>query len=271
MSGQARHPSRLWIVRHGESAGNVARDAAHAADAHRIDIAERDMDVPLSARGREQSEALGRWFARRPEADRPNLLLASPYRRALQTAEAIRAVGGVAAGTPATLVDERLREKELGILDRLTRAGIETLHPEQALLRTDLGKFYHRPPGGENWCDVILRLRGVLDSIALHHSGQRVLVVAHQVVVLCMRYLLEDLDEASILAIDAEGDVSNCGVTEYVFDTDRPPSGGMRLARYNFVAPLAVGGAPVTREPGPDGRIQEGHATDHAESRGADG
>ena len=41
------------------------------------------------------------------------------------------------------------------------------------------------------------------------------LIVAHQVVVLCMRYLLENLDEAQILAIDAEGDVANCAVTEY--------------------------------------------------------
>ncbi|TXM89042.1 histidine phosphatase family protein, partial [Methylobacterium sp. WL122] len=28
-----RQPLRLWIVRHGESAGNVARDAAQAAGA----------------------------------------------------------------------------------------------------------------------------------------------------------------------------------------------------------------------------------------------
>jgi hypothetical protein len=32
------------------------------------------------------------------------------------------------------------------------------LHPEQAEMRTRLGKFYHRPPSGESWCDVILRL-----------------------------------------------------------------------------------------------------------------
>jgi probable phosphoglycerate mutase len=263
VSGLARHPSRLWIVRHGESAGNVARDAAHAANAHRIDIAERDMDVPLSGLGREQSEALGRWFAARPESERPNLVLASSYRRAIQTAEAIRASGGLAAGTPATLIDERLREKEFGILDRLTRAGIEALHPEQAALRADLGKFYHRPPGGESWCDVILRLRGVLDTIALHHAGQRVLVVAHQVVVLCMRYLLENLDEASILAIDAEGDVTNCGVTDYGYDPHHPPSGGMTLTHYNFVAPLTAGGTPVTSEPAPEGPDELGRVANH--------
>ncbi|RZJ04759.1 MAG: histidine phosphatase family protein, partial [Haliea sp.] len=41
-------PKTLWIVRHGQSAGNVARDSAEAAGLHTIDIAERDIDVPLS-------------------------------------------------------------------------------------------------------------------------------------------------------------------------------------------------------------------------------
>lgn len=48
---RARWPRRLRVVRHGESAGNVARDAADAAGLARIDIAVRDLDVPLSERG----------------------------------------------------------------------------------------------------------------------------------------------------------------------------------------------------------------------------
>lgn len=245
---QQRHPSYLWIVRHGESAGNVARDAAHASGAGRIDIAERDVDVPLSELGERQARALGLWFASLPAAERPDLVLASPYRRAVGTAEAIRKAAGLAPETPHLLIDERLREKEFGILDRLTRTGIEQWHPEQAELRRDLGKFYHRPPGGESWCDVILRLRSALDTIALHYGGKRVLIVAHQVVVLCLRYLLEDMTEADILAIDAEADVANCGVTEYVYSDAIRPGGGLSLVRYNFVAPLEARGAPVTSE-----------------------
>lgn len=56
-------------------------------------------------------------------------------------------------------VDERLREKEFGILDGLTTRGISTLQPEQYAFRQQLGKFYHCPPGRERWCDVIFRLR----------------------------------------------------------------------------------------------------------------
>ena len=59
-------PDRLWIVRHGESAGNVARDAAYATGLAVIDIAERDVDVPLSALGERQSQCRGQAVAVHP-------------------------------------------------------------------------------------------------------------------------------------------------------------------------------------------------------------
>lgn len=240
-----RWPQQLWIVRHGESAGNIARDAANAGGLELIDIAERDVDVPLSELGHTQSAALGRWFAALPQGARPNIVFTSPYLRARETAEYIRRAGGVDT-TDAPTSDERLREKEFGILDRLTRRGIEQRFPDQAAARARVGKFYHRPPGGEAWTDVILRLRTFADTISLHYSdpGCRVLVVAHQVIVLCMRYLIEEMDEATILDIDAQGDVANCGVTAYTLEDDR-----LVLAKYNFTAPLEREGAPVTAEP----------------------
>jgi len=238
LSGQ-RWPDRLWIVRHGESAGNVARDLAHAEEADRIALDVRDVDVPLSERGRGQAATLGRWFASADEGRRPDTILASPYIRARQTAELFRAGGGAPCASP-TLVDERLREKEFGILDGLTARGIRSLHPDQAEFRRLLGKFYHRPPGGESWCDVIFRLRALADTLSLHHSGRRVMIVAHQVVVLCLRYVLEDMTEEEVLAVDREGDVANCSVTEYRHDAGaRDGAGGLVLVRYNETAPDA--------------------------------
>ena len=144
----------------------------------------------------------------------------------------------------ADLSDERLREKELGILDLLTEEGIATHHPEQARFRHVRGKFYHRPPGGESWCDVILRLRSFLDTVSLHHAGCRMLVVTHQVVILCLRYLLEGLTEERLLAIDRDGAVANCAVTEYAFAPGLGRLGGMALQRYNFTAPMAEAEPP---------------------------
>ncbi len=55
---QSNWPQTLWIVRHGQSAGNVARDAAEAGGLAMIDLAWRDIDVPLSELGVAQSTAL---------------------------------------------------------------------------------------------------------------------------------------------------------------------------------------------------------------------
>lgn len=91
--------------------------------------------------------------------------------------------------------------------------------------------------------------------MSLHHSGSgtRVLIVAHQVVVLCLRYLLENMNEEQILTIDREQDVVNCGVTSYKL---QPVTGSLsmddavlKLMTYNFVAPLEQSGAPVTSSP----------------------
>jgi broad specificity phosphatase PhoE len=241
-----RWPEKLWIVRHGQSAGNVARDEAQAANADRLAVEGRDVDVPLSALGVQQARALGGWFADLPPNMFPDAALASPYARAIRTAELIREAGGFAPNEPIC-VDERLREKEFGILDGFTTTGVTNLFPDQARFRATLGKFYHRPPGGESWCDVILRLRSLLDTIALHYAGRRVVIVAHQVVVLCLRYIIEKLDERAILAIDAEGDVSNCAITEYRFQPGKG-TGEMVLERYNFTAPSEQDGVPVTSE-----------------------
>jgi probable phosphoglycerate mutase len=245
----SRWPERLWIVRHGESAGNVARDLATASGLPRIDIAMRDVDVPLSPLGHRQACALGAWFAEQPEAERPEVVLTSPYLRARTTADVMRECGGFSPEAHRPTPDERLREKEFGILDRLTSAGIAASHPDQAEFRRLLGKFYHRPPGGESWCDVILRLRSALDTLSLHHAGRRVLIVSHQVVVLCLRYLIEEMTEEEVLAIDRAGDVANCSVTEYRLDPAAGPNGCLKLHRYNFTAPLEREGAPVTAAP----------------------
>ena len=84
------------------------------------------------------------------------VLLCSPYLRAVETARL--ALGAEAAVT----IDERLRDRELGILDALTARGVDARLPQEAARRRWLGKFYYRPPGGEAWTDVALRLRSFL-------------------------------------------------------------------------------------------------------------
>ena len=242
---EQKWPQEIWLVRHGQSAGNVARDAAEAAAGLRIDIAERDVDVPLSELGVRQSQALAGWFASLDADKQPTVVLHSPYVRAAQTADLVMA-GFDREGLVALHADERLREKEFGILDRLTVRGIAEQFPDLHEQRRHVGKFYFRPPGGESWCDVILRLRSVLDTITREYARERVLIVGHQVIVNCFRYLLERMDEATILAHDRAGDVPNCSVTSYAFDPTLGKRGKLAVRLVNFVAPLEDTGTPVT-------------------------
>ncbi len=242
---EQKWPQQIWVVRHGQSAGNVAREAAEAASQFLIDIADRDMDVPLSDLGARQADALADWFCELPEDERPNVVLFSPYIRARETARAV--IDRIGRDDLLSAVsDERLREKEFGIVDRLTPLGIADKYPELHEQRRHVGKFYFRPPGGESWCDVILRLRSVLDMLTREYRGERVLIVGHQVIVNCLRYLLERMDESGILAIDRAGDVPNCSVTSYRFDPAAGKRGKLVLDLENFVAPLTESGTPVT-------------------------
>jgi hypothetical protein len=76
-----------------------------------------------------------------------------------------------------------------------------------------------------------------------------VLVVCHQVVVLCFRYILEELDEHQILAIDKQSDVLNCGICAYDFHPDPKGLCVPTLTLWNHGAPLEEEATPKTAEP----------------------
>jgi broad specificity phosphatase PhoE len=234
-------PSEVWLLRHGQSLGNVIRDAARGQPINVLDIADRDMDVPLSDLGRRQAHAFGAWLGTRPHDEQPQVVLTSPYVRAVDTAGCVLATAGLDRKVHQ---DERLRERELGILDLLTHEGVKARYPDEFTRRQRLGKFYHRPPGGESWVDVALRLRSLRDSIGREHGDRRVLLVTHEVVIVLMRYLLEDLTEAKALALGG-GRIANCSLTTYVTQPDGTP----RLVLDGWTAPLEEANEPITEEP----------------------
>lgn len=231
----------LWLLRHGQSIGNVANDAAREAALERLELAERDMDVPLSDLGREQATAFGRWLADLPDDEQPDTVVSSPYRRAMETARHVLEAAGL---DTEIIPDERLREREFGILDLLTHRGVVAKYPDEAARRDHVGKFYYRPPGGESWVDVALRLRSLRDSLAREHTDRRVLVVAHEVPIILIRYLIEHLDEEAALGLSRSRRLANCSLTTFERHGDR-----LHLDRDAWVAPLETEDAPLTDEP----------------------
>ncbi|MHA6793504.1 histidine phosphatase family protein [Pseudonocardia bannensis] len=228
-------------MRHAESTGNVAREVAESGGAELLDLAERDADVPLSDLGRRQASALAKWLAGLPADQRATAAMSSPYRRALDTArEATAALGAV-----PLYVDERLRDRELGVLDLHTKAGIEARHPDESARRRRLGKFYYRPPGGESWADVALRLRSVLGDASLDLTGDRVVWFTHEAPILLTRYIVEGLSEAELMTIARSTTLANCSVTIF----ERDAADGLRLVVFNATEMLDEHGASPTTEP----------------------
>lgn len=240
-----RGPDVVWLVRHGESMGNVADAQAQQSGAGRLELDIRDPDVPLSDTGRSQAEALGRALARLPGDQRPTAVLSSPFARALTTAQLATAqLAGTGPGVRVR-TDERLRERDFGSFDGMTGAGIREQFPDEARRRDLLGKFYYRPPGGESWADVALRIRSLLATEALRHDCARLLIVAHQAVIMVVRYVLEELTEQELLAVDREEQVANASITRY----ERADDGELVLTEFNAVDHLVADHEKVTEEP----------------------
>ncbi|MTE13135.1 histidine phosphatase family protein [Nocardia sp. CT2-14] len=207
----------LTIVRHGESTANAARDTS----AEEFITGTRDADVPLTELGAAQAAATGKRLAEfEPGFD---LVVCSPYARTRETARI--ALGFPTA--PPVQYDERVRDREPGVLFGLTRIGIQRRYPEEYRAMQRVGGFYHRPAGGESWPDVALRLRAVLREMHGH-----ALVFTHDIAIVLTRYIFGDLDEAEISS-QTTAQVRNASITRW----ERTDS-GMRLAVYNDTAHL---------------------------------
>ena len=234
-----RGPQELVLVRHGESVGNLADTEARDADAERLDLSARDADVELSPNGEEQARTLGRMLHGLPPDEVPDLVLSSPYRRAADTARGAARERGL-----EVVLDERVRERDLGVFDGFTGKGIRSRWPEEAERRSHVGKFYYQPPSGESWADVVLRVRSLLADLREGYDDARVWIFTHQAVIMSFRYALEGLDEAELLEIDRTTRIPNASVTRFVRSDD-----GLVLKEFADDSHLAAGEGRPTQEP----------------------
>lgn len=230
--GQPGTPIELVAVRHGQSTANAAFAEAEISGALSVPITDRDSDLLLTDLGRAQADALGRRLATRP----PDLVYCSPYRRTRDTlAIVLKRLADAGAQEPPVRFDERLRDRETGAWEMKTSAALRRAYPEECARRERIGAFYFRPPGGENFPDVALRIRSVLRDALPDAVGRRLLIVAHDAVVLMLRFVLEGLDVEDVdRIVDRGGVVGNCTVTRWT-----PAGRALRLAEFNGSAHLA--------------------------------
>jgi 2,3-bisphosphoglycerate-dependent phosphoglycerate mutase len=150
-------PSRLLLVRHGESTWNRE---------HRI---QGQLDPPLSDEGRNQAERLGQRLAGRMFAG----FYSSDLKRAFETSQVIGAHIGMDAEPAAGL-----REIYLGDWEGLRTEELAQRFPE-AWARWTEKPNWDVVPGGEGAALFETRAAVELDAILQRHSHGDVLVVTH--------------------------------------------------------------------------------------------
>ncbi|MEN3609510.1 histidine phosphatase family protein [Plantactinospora sp. ZYX-F-223] len=223
----------LTVVRHGQSTANVAFAAAEVAGRAETGLVGRDRDIPLSPLGERQAAAVGRRLVGLPAGRRPEVVICSPYRRARQTWRfAVAAADAAGVRLPEPLVDDRLRDREMGELELLTRAAIGVRFPAEAARWRETDELRYRPPGGESLLDVGARLAPLLADLRTSHAGRRLLLVAHDSVVLMLRHLIERLSLAELRAVVAAGPVANASFTAW---SDVDGDDGPVLVEYDVV------------------------------------
>jgi broad specificity phosphatase PhoE len=230
-------PQLLRIARHGYTFANERKDKAKQAGQEPAwTEPERDQDTRLVPLGHEQAYDLGVMIGNSNDP-LPEVIITSPYLRAKQTTvNVVLGIQSVRPGyQPRIVVDERIREIEFGIMDGIDRKRFREMFPTEADRRERDGKYYYRPPGGENRPDVRLRVHSVLDTLNRDYVGMNVLIICHSVVVLAFRSLIERWEEDEYLKVDKEDDVKNCGLTTY----DRVENRKLILREYNTVAPAS--------------------------------
>ncbi|WP_189110841.1 histidine phosphatase family protein [Streptomyces camponoticapitis] len=182
----ARH---LDAVRHGQSTANVAFSAAEMSGSTEP-VRGRDRDVPLSELGAAQSSLLGNWLAGQPPGREPDLVVCSPYLRAWQTWDVMAdRAANLGKARLHALVDERLRDREMGVFELHPPAALHARSPEEAARREVLGEWCYRPPGGEAFTDVAVRVGQFVSDLGRAAPGRRVLIVAHDGVIIALRHV----------------------------------------------------------------------------------
>jgi broad specificity phosphatase PhoE len=137
----------MILARHGQTAANAQKLILGRAD------------LPLTDLGRQQAAALARALAQ------PARVIASPLRRARETAEAF--------GLPVT-VDDRWVELDYGGLDCVPVLDV----PEDVWARWRADPHFS-PAGGESLAALGARVRGACEELLAEVADTDVVVVTH--------------------------------------------------------------------------------------------
>ncbi len=190
-----REPTRLFALRHGQTAWNAEQ---------RI---QGQTDIPLDATGHWQAAQLAQALADEPLA----AVYSSDLQRAVATATPLCAATGAPLHT-----DVRLRERGFGAFEGHTHADVERLWPAESARwrRRESGPG---PGGAEALEAFYARCVMAVCGLAAAHAGQCIAIVAHGGV-------LDSLYRAAVgvdLAAPRSWQLGNASINRLLFNGQR--------------------------------------------------
>jgi probable phosphoglycerate mutase len=250
-------PASITMVRHGESAYNALRTTKSGDKEYQKfltcygtdptssithELAEKmwrkyglkmsDYSTPLSEKGYDQAYKTGRALSSDVECI-PDVVLVSPYLRTQQTWAAMQE-GGFKANGARIIIEDRIREQEHGLSTIYSDWRIfHVMHPEQKLLREQMGPYWYQYPQGESVSMVRDRMRDVTTMMIREFSSLHVLLITHHLTILSVRANYERLSPEQFIHLDDHEKPVNCGVTRYVGDPRQGSEGRLILKEYN--------------------------------------
>lgn len=181
-------PTHLYLVRHGQTAGNVG----HMLIGH--------TDMELDDLGVQQARRVGLHMRQ----TRLDAVISSPLARARVTATEIARHQG-----QELRIDRRLMEMNFGLAEGLTMVEAAERFPELLALRDDPFNNAFTWPGGDQRMAFHTRIFATFEDIAIGHAGQHVAVVCHGGVI---GSLIAQLDGGSPNDYERYP-IANCSVT----------------------------------------------------------
>ena len=186
--------SNWFFVRHGETDWNVQKRTQGQSG-----------NAPLNETGRAQAASAAKVLKAYPI----DLVISSDLARAKETAEIIARETGVEVS-----FDERLRERNYGVLEGLTREEVETKGLAQVREKLH-GNRSNRPEGGESWNDVEARILDLLHHHKKEHHHKNIVIVSHGATLLILFHKLKNMHiEETGFAVLRNAEILNIAITE---------------------------------------------------------
>lgn len=186
-------PIDLVLIRHGESEGNAAKRLSEKGDNsafNAINTRRHSRSFRLSKKGREQAVTVGKWIQEEFTKDGKSFdrFIVSEYTRAMETA-------GLLGLPDATWYRNfYLTERDWGDIESSPEHERNEKFKDALEMRL-IEPFFWRPPNGESFAELCLRLDRVLHTLHRECADKRVVIVCHGEVMRAFRVLLERMSQ----------------------------------------------------------------------------